>query len=143
MDREEIKKMIDDAEDGAYVEISSPGLQEDRGGQHIIVKISPAETALEKARRLWDEIDPILNKKYPWGKFDEQIIEMHSAYEEDHDQLTAEIDRLKRDAWTDEDLWWVSFETIAIYAKNGGWINGAHEELRGIISARRAAKAKE
>jgi hypothetical protein len=58
-------------------------------------------------------------------------------------ELTAEIDRLKSESWTEEDLWWVVDEAIDIYEGRGGWTRGATKELEDKLSARRAAKAKE
>jgi len=94
--------------------------------------IIPAETPPEKARRLWEE----------WAHDPHDGITSEAALQI-VPPLLAEIDRLKSEAWTEEDLWWISFETIAIYAEKGGWRDGAHNKLRDIISARRAAKAKE
>jgi hypothetical protein len=111
-------------------------------GVHLLAKLCtpvPAETAHEKARRLWEE----WGQESPTPPDDERARECFHRANKYINALLAEIDRLKSDAWTEEDLWWISFETIAIYAEKGGWRDGAHNKLRDIISARRAAKAKE
>ena len=96
--------------------------------------LAPAEIAYEKARRLRRDMEA--SAGYYLYR---QEKEMADAYEQDHTENVAEIDRLKAEKWTDEDM------------KNAcrhGYLCGKENDGNGLpwddyIAARRAAKGKE
>jgi hypothetical protein len=125
-------------------------------------KEAPAETAHEKARRLWEEwckescedklitnfsrarqiIEPLLatiNKMHT-----EESRTYLEALALDLEKANAEIDRLKSEAWTDDDMWWAVNKVRQILRDSEGtWYPEEVTLFKDALAARRAAKAKE
>jgi hypothetical protein len=93
----------------------------------------PAETPHEKARRLWEE----------WEHEPDGGITYEAALQI-VPPLFAEIDRLKSETWTEDDLWWaVNKARQIIRDAEGKWYPEEVTLFKDALASRRAAKAKE
>jgi hypothetical protein len=95
----------------------------------------PAETAPEKARRLWEE----WGQESPTPPDDERARECFHRANKYINALLAEIDRIKSEMWTDEDM---RDAAKYVYISDPSF-KCFSEAFSQWLAARRAAKAKE